>query len=96
MSYEITTCKIYSILYIKKFDIKQHILYIMQSTAAFTYYYDPAILQNKLTPLTVFRDLALRKRDSKMFMFYFYVFFLVYSNIPKLFGLVVYSGFSGR
>ena len=32
-------------------------------TAAFTYYYDPVILQNKLTPLSIFRDLALRKRD---------------------------------
>ena len=32
-----------------------------QYTAAFTYYYDPAILQNKLTPLPIFRDLALRK-----------------------------------
>ena len=36
-------------------------------TAAFTYYYDPVILQNKLTPLTIFRDLSLRKRDSKNF-----------------------------
>ena len=34
-------------------------------TAAYTYYYDTAILQNKLTPLSIFRDLALRKRDSK-------------------------------
>ena len=33
-------------------------------TAAFTYYYDPAILRNKLTPLSIFGDLALRKRDS--------------------------------
>ena len=30
-------------------------------TAAFTYYYDPVILQNKLTPLSIFRDPALRK-----------------------------------
>ena len=59
-------------------------------TAALTYYYDPAILQNKLTPLSIFRDLALRKGDSKKFMFYFYVFYRVYTNIPKLFGLVVY------
>ena len=28
-------------------------------TAAFTYYYDPVILRNKLTPLSIFRDLAL-------------------------------------
>ena len=34
-------------------------------TAAFTYYYDPAISRNKFTPLSIFRDLALRKRDSK-------------------------------
>ena len=59
-------------------------------TAAFTYYYDPEILQNKLTPLSIFRDLALRKGDSKKFMFYLYVFYRVYTNIPKLFGLVVY------
>ena len=59
-------------------------------TAALTYYYDPAILQNKLTLLSIFRDLALRKGDSKKFMFYFYVFYRVYTNIPKLFGLVVY------
>ena len=60
-------------------------------TAAFTYYYDPAILQNKLTPLSIFRDLALRKGDSKKFMFYFYVFDRVYTNIPIFFGLIVYS-----
>ena len=47
-------------------------------------------LQNKLTPLSIFRDLALRKGDSKKFMFYFYVLYRVYTNIPKLFGLVVY------
>ena len=52
-------------------------------TAAFTYYYDPAILQNKLTPLSIFRDLALRKGDSKKFMFYFYVFYMVHTNIQK-------------
>ena len=59
-------------------------------TAAFTYYYDPVILRNKLTPLSIFRDLALRKRDSKKFMFYFYVFYRVYTNIQKWYGLVVY------
>ena len=32
----------------------------------------------------------MRKGDSKKFMFYFYVFYRVYTNIPKLFGLVVY------
>ena len=52
-------------------------------TAALTYYYDPVIFQNKLTPLSIFRDLALRKRDSKKFMFYFYVFYRVYTNIQK-------------
>ena len=56
---------------------------IYSYTAAFTYYYDPVILQNKLTPLSIFRDLALRKRDSKKFMFYFYVFYRVYANIQK-------------
>ena len=30
-------------------------------TATFTYYNDPVILRNKLTPLSIFRDLALRK-----------------------------------
>ena len=54
-----------------------------QSTAAFTYNYDPAFLRNKLTPLSIFRDLALRKRESKKFMFYFYVFYRVYTNIQK-------------
>ena len=52
-------------------------------TAAFTYYYDPAILRNKLTPLLIFRNLALRKRDSKKFIFYFYVFYRVYTYIRK-------------
>ena len=52
-------------------------------TAAFSYYYDPVILQNKLTPLSIFRDLALRKRDSKKFMFNFYVFYRGYTNIQK-------------
>ena len=52
-------------------------------TVALTYYYDPVILQNKLTPLSIFRDLALRKRDSKKFKLYFYVFYSVYTNIQK-------------
>ena len=59
-------------------------------TAAFTYYYDPVILRNKLTPLSIFRELALRKRDSRKFMFYFYVFYRVYTNIHKYYWLVVY------
>ena len=53
------------------------------STAAFTYYYDPAILRNKLTPLSIFRDLALRERDSNKLIVYFYVFYRVYTNIPE-------------
>ena len=52
-------------------------------TAAFTYYYDPVILQNKLTHLSIFRDLALRMEIPKSFMFYFYVFYRVYANIQK-------------
>ena len=56
------------------------------STSAFTYYYDPVILRNKLTPLSIFRDLALKKRDSKKFMFYFYVFYGVYTNIQNEMG----------
>ena len=63
----------------------------VETTAAFTYYYDPVILQNKLTPLSIFRDLDLRKRDSKKFMFYFYVFYRVYINVQKLYGLVAYT-----
>ena len=58
-------------------------------TAVFTYYYDPAILRNKLTPLSIFRDPALRKRDSKNNIIYFCVFYRVYTNIPKLFGLLI-------
>ena len=38
-------------------------------TAVFTYYYDPAILRDKLTPKSIFRDFALRKRDSKNYLF---------------------------
>ena len=53
------------------------------NTAAFTYYYDPVILRNKLTPLSIFRDLGLRKRDSKKCMLYFYVLYRVYTNIQK-------------
>ena len=56
---------------------------LINHTAAFTYYYDPVILRNKLTSLSIFRDLALRKIDSKTFMFYFYVFYRVYTNIQK-------------
>ena len=52
-------------------------------TAAFTYYYDPAILRNKLTLLLIFRDPALRKRDSKKFIFDFCVFYRVYADIQK-------------
>ena len=67
------------------------IIWTFIHTAAFTYYYDPVILQNKLTPLSIFRYLALRKRDSKKIIVYFYVFYWVYTNILKLYGLVVYS-----
>ena len=52
-------------------------------TAALTYYYDPVILRNKLTPLSIFRDLSLRKGDSKKFLVYFYVFYRLYTNIQK-------------
>ena len=47
------------------------------TTAAITFYHDPVILRNKLTPLSISRGLALRKRDSKKFMIYFYVFYRV-------------------
>ena len=53
------------------------------NTAALTYYYDPAIFRNKLTPLSIFRDVGLRKRDAKKFMFYLYVLYRVYTNIQK-------------
>ena len=52
-------------------------------TAAFTYYYDPVILRIKVTPLSLFRDLALRKRDSKELIVNLYVFYRVYTNIQK-------------
>ena len=68
-----------------------HLSTRLKHTSAFTYYYDPVILRNKLTPLSIFRDLALRKRDSKKIIVNFYVFYRVYSNILKLYGLVVYS-----
>ena len=38
-----------------------HQYFFNQYKAAFTYYCDPAILRNKLTPLSIFKDLALRK-----------------------------------
>ena len=63
---------------------------VIVNTAAFTYYYDPVIFRNKLTPLSIFRDLALRKRHSKQIIVYFYVFYRVYTNIQKLYGFVVY------
>ena len=44
----------------------------------------------KMTPLSIFRDLAARKRDSKKLMVYLYVFPKVFTNIPNLFGLVHY------
>ena len=50
-------------------------------TAAFTYYYDSVILRNKLSPLSIFRDLE--KERFKMFMFYLYVFYRMYTNIQK-------------
>ena len=43
---------------------RQAARFIKMITAAFTYY-DTATLRNKLTPLSIFRDLALRKRDFK-------------------------------
>ena len=67
------------------------VIVILPYTAAFTYYYDPAILRNKLTHLSIFRDIALRKIDSKKIIVYFYVFYRVYTNIKKLYGLVDYS-----
>ena len=63
---------------------------LMVYTAAFTYYYDPVILRNKLTPLSIFRDQALRKRDSKKLIVYFYVLYREYTNIPNLYRFVVY------
>ena len=36
------------------------------STAAFPYYYDPAILRNKLTPLSIFRDLREREMQKSL------------------------------
>ena len=76
---------------VKHFSILHGRVFVMVNcTAALTYYYDPAILRNKLTPLLIFRDLALRKRDLKNSV-YFYVFYRVYTNIPNLYGLVVYS-----
>ena len=64
--------------------------FVHKLTAAFTYY-DSVNLRNKLTPLSIFRDPALRKRYSKRLIVYFYVFSRVYTNIPKVYGLVVYS-----
>ena len=58
-------------------------IYELVSTAAFIFYYDPVILLNKLTPLSIFRDIALRKRDSKKVMFYFYLFYRVYTINQK-------------
>ena len=58
-------------------------------TAAFTYYYDPVILQNKLT-LDFQRPRSEKERFKKIIV-YFYVFYWVYTNIPKLYGLAVYS-----
>ena len=77
------------IFYFWSFEISRNILRNQKTlsvkihTAALTYYYDPAILQNKLTPLSIFRDLALRKGDSKKFLFYFYVFYMVHTNIQN-------------
>ena len=48
-------------------------------------------MRNKLTSVSIFRDQALRKRDSKYLIVYFYVFYRVYTNIPKLYELVVHS-----
>ena len=56
---------------------------LIEYTAAFTYYCDPVILRNELTALSIFRALALRKRDSKKFMFYLYVFYWVYTDIQR-------------
>ena len=50
--------------FLEKGDLSLLII-VLSCTAAFTDYYDPAILQNKLTPLSIIRDLGLRKRDSK-------------------------------
>ena len=55
--------------------LTEHALIVyVQFTAAFTYHYDPAILQNKLTPFSIFIDLAHRNLDSKELMVYFYMF----------------------
>ena len=52
-------------------------------TAVFSYYHDPVILRNRWAALTIFRDLGLRKRDSKKCMFNFYVLYRVCTNIEK-------------
>ena len=38
--------------------------FMLACTAAFTYFYDPAILRNKVTALSIFKVLALKNRDS--------------------------------
>ena len=49
-------------------------------------------MRNKLTPLSIFRDLALKKRETqRKIIVYLNVFYRVYTDIPKLYGLVVYS-----
>ena len=69
---------------------------ISKYTAAFTYYYDPEILQNKLTPLSIFRDLALRKRDSKiMFTSMCSIGCILTFKIVWI-GSLFFYGFSGR
>ena len=49
----------------------------------FSYYHDPVILRNRWTLLTIFRDLGLRKSDSKKCKFNFYVLYRVCTNIEK-------------
>ena len=59
-------------------------------TAAFTYYYDPAILRNKLTFFNFQRPSSKKERFQKNNCS-LYVFYRVYINIQKLYGLLVYS-----
>ena len=40
---------------------------LLQTTAAFTYYYDPAILRNKLTPLSIFNSSSEKVRFKNVY-----------------------------
>ena len=69
-----------------------------QNTAAFTYYYDPVILRNKLTPLSIFERFSSEKVRFKIVYGLLLNRWSIGCKHSKMIwiGIISIFGFSGR